>query len=69
MKLKELIELLQEYERMFGPDTIVITRKTIVEVDEEDKEIFRKEADSEIDGIDYIGHGTILILTHSEDED
>lgn len=65
MTIKELIRQLKEYEKIYGPDSIMITRTKIIEYESEQQFVTIK--DNEIDGLDFIGSGTILIATHVED--
>lgn len=57
MKLKELIRQLQEYMKLYNGDMEVITRR----MDDYDHVV-----EQTIDGIDYIGDSTILIVTHED---
>lgn len=59
MKVKELIRQLKEYEKIYGPDMIMITQ----EKNEDSERVWTEEI---VDGLDYIGDSKILITSHEE---
>ena len=59
MQIREFIELSQEYERMFGPTVELIVRF-------ESEFMEGKKQDFKVNGLDYVGHGQIRIVTHKD---
>jgi hypothetical protein len=66
MIIKELIRQLKEYEKIYGPDAIVITSHQKPDPDNELGENFKIDVDRIVDGLDYRGGGTIIITSHEE---